>query len=70
MSKESIEKQKQAARNTGELLDHLIKLIESNDKRFVFEFGVGGEHATMEIFDKEKEICYAVKIEPLPDNDM
>lgn len=70
MSKELIEKQKQAARNTGELLDHLIKLIESNDERFVFEFGVGGEHATMEIFDKEKEICYAVKIEPLPDNDM
>ena len=30
-----------------------------------FEWLVGGEHATMEIFDKEKEIGYAVKIEPI-----
>ena len=32
---------------------------------FSFEWLVGGEHATMEIFDKEKKIGYAVKIEPI-----
>lgn len=65
MSSKSIEEQKQAARNTNELLDHLVKIIEQNDARFSFEWLVGGEHATMEIFDKEKEIGYAVKIEPI-----
>ena len=61
----SIEAQKQAVRNTNELLDHLMKIIEQNDARFSFEFALGGEHATMEIFDKEKKIGYAVKIEPI-----
>ena len=65
MGHKSIEEQKQAARNTNELLDHLIKIIEQNDARFSFEFALGGEHATMEIFDKEKEIGYAVKIEQI-----
>ena len=65
MGYKSIEEQKQVARNTNELLDHLIKIIEQNDARFSFEFALGGEHATMEIFDKEKEIGYAVKIEPI-----
>ena len=65
MSSKFIEEQKQAARNTNELLDHLVKLIEQNDERFSFEWLVGGEHATMEIFDKEKKIGYAVKIEPI-----
>ena len=41
---------------------HLIKLIESNDKRFSFEFCAGG---TMEIYDKEKGIGYAVHITPI-----
>lgn len=62
---EEYEKQKQAARNTNELLDHLVRIIEQNDGRFSFEWLVGGEHATMEIFDKEKKIGYAVKIEPI-----
>lgn len=53
------------ARNTNELLDHLTKLIEANDERFSFEWGTGGENATMEIFDKEKGIGYAVNIEPI-----
>ena len=65
MRYKSIEEQKQVAQNTNELLDHLIKNIEQNDARFSFEFASGGEHATMEIFDKEKKIGYAVKIEPI-----
>lgn len=55
----SIEKSKGDARNLNELTDHLIKLLESDNKRFSFEFCVGG---TMEIYDKEKEIGYAVHI--------
>ena len=65
MEHKSIEEQKQVARNTNELLDHLIKIIEQNDARFSFEFASGGEKAVMEIFDKEKNISYAVKIEPI-----
>ena len=61
----TIEKQKQTARNTNELLDHLRRIIEQNDKRFSFEWLVGGEKAVMEIYDKEKDIGYAVKIEPI-----
>lgn len=61
----TIEEQKQAARNTNELLDHLTKIIEQNDSRFSFEWATGGEHAVMEVYDKEKEIGYAVKIEPI-----
>lgn len=65
MSKKSIEEQRQVARNTNELLDHLRRIIEQNDERFSFEWLVGGEHGEMEIFDKEKNIGYAVKIEPI-----
>ena len=61
----TIEEQRQAARNTNELADHLRRIIEQNNDRYSFEWLVGGEHATMEIFDKEKEIGYAVKIEPI-----
>ncbi len=57
-----IEKQKEEAQNLNELMDHLIKLLESDDKRFSFEFCTGG---TMEIYDKVKEIGYAVHIEPI-----
>ena len=65
MGYKSIEEQKQVAQNTNELLDHLMRIIEQNNERFSFEWLVGGEHATMEIFDKEKKIGYAVKIEPI-----
>lgn len=58
----SIEKSKEDARNLNELTDHLIKLLESDDKRFSFEFCAGG---TMEVYDKEKEIGYAVHIAPI-----
>ena len=61
----TIEEKRQAAQNTNELAEYLIKNIEQNNERFSFEWLVGGEHATMEIFDKEKEIGYAVKIEPI-----
>lgn len=61
----TIEEHKQVARNTNELLDHLTNIIEQNDDRFSFEFATGGEHAVMEVFDKEKKIGYAVKIEPI-----
>ena len=65
MTNKSIEEQKQAARNTNKLLDHLRRIIEQNDERYSFEWLVGGEHATMVIFDKEKSIGYAVKIKPI-----
>ena len=64
-SMKTIEEKRQAARNTNELADHLRRIIEQNNDRYSFEWLVGGEHATMEIFDKEKEIGYAVKIEPI-----
>lgn len=60
-----IELQKEKARNTADLTDHLIKLIESDDKRFSFEFGAGGECAVMEIYDKEKEIGYVLHIDKI-----
>lgn len=65
MLHKSIKEQKQTAKNTNELLDHLMRMIEQNDERFSFEFAAGGERVTMEIFDKEKKIGYAVKIEPI-----
>ena len=58
----SIEESKEKVRNLNELTDHLIKLVELDDKRFSFEFCVGG---TMEIYDKEKEIGYVVHITPI-----
>ena len=61
----TIEEQRQAARNTNELADHLRRVIEQNNDRYSFEWLVGGERATMEIFDKEKEIGYVVKIEQI-----
>lgn len=61
----TIKERKQNAKNMNELLNHLIKLIESNDERYSFEWASGGESITMEIFDKFKEIGYAVKIEPI-----
>lgn len=58
----SIEKSKEDAQNLNELTDHLIKLLESDNKRFSFEFCVNG---TIEVYDKEKEIGYAVHIAPI-----
>lgn len=61
----NIDKQKERASNTEELLDHLIEIIENNDSRFSLEWSVGGETITMEIYDKLKNIGYAAKIYPI-----
>lgn len=57
-----IEKQRENARKLNKLVCHLAKLLESDDKRYSFEFAAGG---TMEIFDKIDKIGYAVHIEPI-----
>ena len=57
-----IEKQRENARKLNELVCHLGELLESDDKRYSFEFAAGG---TMEIFDKIDKIGYAVHIEPI-----
>ena len=57
--------QKNNYRNTNQLLNHLVKLIESNDSRFSFEWLVGGEKGEMGIYDKEKDISYLIKVEPI-----
>lgn len=57
-----IEKQKAEAKDRNDLVDHLIKIIESDDKRYSFELACGDK---MEIFDKEKEIGYVLRIEPI-----
>lgn len=59
------EKRETGCTKHNELLDHLTKIIEQNDSRFSFEWATGGEHAVMEVYDKEKEIGYAIKIEPI-----
>lgn len=58
-------KSKIIAKNTNELSDHLIKLLESDDKRFSFEWACGGEKVSMIIFDKDKRIDYIVEIKPV-----
>ena len=55
----------ETAKNTNELLDYLIKIVEENSERFSFELAIGGEVGKMEIFDKEKRIGYVVKLEPI-----
>lgn len=57
-----IEKQKAEAKDRNDLVDHLIKLIESDDKRYSFEWSCGN---VMEVYDKEKDIGYAVHIKPI-----
>ena len=58
-----IEKQRENARKLNELVCHLAKLLESDDKRYSFEFAAGG---TMEIFrQKLIKFGYAVHIEPI-----
>lgn len=55
----------ETAKNTNELLDYLIKIVEENSERFSFEWATGGEVSKMEIFDKGKGIGYVVKLEPI-----
>lgn len=66
MSKGTVEKQKKEAREIEEVSDHLIKIIEENDKRFSFEFGsVGTGLGKIAIYDKEKDVEYILKIEKI-----
>ena len=65
----TIREQKQTATNTQEFVDYLIHLIETHDDRFSFVLAAGGETNTMKIYDKAKNIDYAVKIEPVIYND-
>lgn len=58
----TIQEKIETAKNTNELLDHLIKIVEENSERFSFEWATVGK---MEIFDKEKGIGYVVKLEPI-----
>ncbi len=58
----NIERQKEEARSVNALVDHLTRLIESDDKRYSFVFASGG---TMEIYDKEAKVGYAVHIVPI-----
>jgi len=57
-----IEKQKAEARDRNNLVDHIIKLIESDDKRYSFEWSCGN---AMEIYDKEKEVEYVLHIDKI-----
>lgn len=61
----TVQEKIETAKNTNEILDHLIKIIEKNSERFSFEWATGGEVAKMEIYDKEKRIGYMVSIEPV-----
>lgn len=55
----SIEDQKKEAQDRNELMDHLIKLIESDDDRYSFIISYAN---TLNIYDKEKEIQYELHI--------
>lgn len=55
----------ETAKNTNELLDHLIEIVEENSERFSFEWAIGGEVGKIEIFDKKKGIGYIVKLESI-----
>lgn len=57
-----IEKQKAEAAELNELMEHLIHLIKSKDKRYSFEFAVNGN---MEVFDKERETGYVIHVEKI-----
>ena len=62
----TIKEQRQTARELEELQDHIVNLLESDDKRFSFEWAaLNPEQIKMEIYDKEKEIGYIVKVEPI-----
>lgn len=61
----SIEQQKEIAKNTNEFMDHILSLIESKDERFAHICGSGGTTADLSIIDKEKNILYKLSIDPV-----
>lgn len=58
----NIEEQKAEARGRNNLVEHLINLIESDNKRYSFEWSCGN---AMEIYDKEKEVGYVLHIDKI-----
>lgn len=58
----NIEEQKAEAQDRNDLVDHLIKLILSDDKRYSFEWSCGN---AMEVYDKEKEVGYVLHIDKI-----
>lgn len=44
------------------LMEHMIKLVESDDARYSFEFSSGN---MMEVYDKKKNTSYVLKIEKI-----
>lgn len=66
MSEKSILEAKSKARETNELLEYLVDLVENGDKRYSFVFaGSGAGKATMEIFDNKNQAGYVLKLERL-----
>lgn len=58
----AIEKRKEEAKDRNDLMDHLIKLIESDDKRYSFRWAICN---TMEVYDKEKEVRYVLHVDKI-----
>ena len=66
MSTESIERSKQEARDYEEIGDYFSEIVENNSDRYSFEWGISSsENVKMEVYDKEKEVGYIVKIEKI-----
>lgn len=66
MSTDSIERSKQEARDYEEIGDYFSEIVEKNSDRYSFEWGIStSANAKMEIYDKEKEVGYIVKIEKI-----
>lgn len=66
MSTDSIERSKQEARDYEEIGDYFSEIVENNSDRYSFEWGIStSANAKMEIYDKEKEVGYIVKIEKI-----
>lgn len=68
--KSSVNRKKKRGEIMEELVDHLVKLLESNNEKFNFEWATAGlDRAKMEVYDKDKDIGYVLKIEPIKYDD-
>lgn len=66
MSTDSIERSKQEARDYEEIGDYFSEIVENNSDRYSFEWGTStSANVKMEVYDKEKEVGYIVKIEKI-----
>ena len=57
-----VEKQKEEAIQLCNIVEHIINLLESDDKRYSFEGGTGH---SIRIYDKETDIGYVGHFEPI-----